>query len=293
MEPGSGTSFIDREILAQNHVNNMILKDCFTNKIVSYLCLNRKHAKMKTSLSLLILFFISVNLLEAQQKDSSAYIYLKTGEYVFGDSIKIEYDRRAFLFFTSGTNYIYIDEKKYDVNDVRYVNDSNFLFAVVQHMASPDEPILAKRIEKGNINIYASSVFEYETVDTLRYDPDHIYYYSVGKDEVNELRFKNLKYVMVDDPEAMSALKKHRNMLVLERSLQAAAIAYFVADFIYFLDTTRDLNKESSHFVNVTDSKLGGILINMTIPVGLYLLGKIPHKKKKENIFEAVRLYNN
>ncbi len=248
---------------------------------------------MKKILILPVLFLLSLNILFAQQKDSSTFIYLKTGEYVFGDSIKLEYDKSAFLFFVSGSNYIHIDDKKYDASDVRYLNDSTLFLAVVQHLASLGEPILAKRIKQGKISIFASSIYEYETIDTVHYQPDHIYYYSMGMGEVNELKYRNLKYVMLDNPEAMSALKKHRNMLVLERSLQVAAIAYFVADFSYFLSTTRNVNRESDHFVDVTNSKLADILINMTIPVGLYLLARIPHNKKEDNILKAVRLYNN
>lgn len=270
-------------------------------------------------LTLVIFFTIGIIHLsfaqEDEKKESENHIYLKTGDYVYGESIKINSSDRAegcnFLPFTQPVksyvrindkkfkiyqnrdNYINIDGKKYNFSKVRFIMLDSAYLAVVEDIARNNDIHLSQKFIDGNINVYLTKLTEIESNAIYR---QNYYFYNRGKQKVKQLRYKNIKDEYEEGSESMMYLEKHRRLQIMEYAISGVTLTYLGINgvsFFKFLFSDPDFDDKIDLIVNPTNSNFLNLASNVIINFAPYYLYKIiAGDKKEEYLLHSVKAYN-
>lgn len=172
-----------------------------------------------------------------------------------------------FVYFTNGTilhtrdiiytsesfgrKVFYVNDIKYDAKQVKFYRSSEGFFA-------GSGKYFAQRTErKGNINIYKHSY-------TLDYNQpnggtiqgrDTSYTYNVGFGPLKKLNYNDLSQDLIDCPNSMAYLNKHKNRRNIRRGLLITGVALVAVGFR--LDN--DLG-DNMIMAGVTSVAVGGVL---------------------------------
>ncbi|MFO8055307.1 MAG: hypothetical protein R6U19_09135 [Bacteroidales bacterium] len=229
-----------------------------------------------------------------QETDSSTYIYLKTGEYVFGDVIRFDEEHETSLFTTKTYRLVYLDYEKYTAEQIRFVHFDKQHYAVVEHLSRHNEPDFAEMIRQGKINLYESLVFESRGEKKDHKYARHLFYYNKGMGKIHKFKYGKMEKEFAGHSTAMKHLQKSRNMLYYEYTSRIGSVLYLFGNAGYFANTAinKDIEKDKAFLFSPTHYVIADLFINLGVFAAIYLPCYYFRVKKNEHLKISVDAYN-
>ena len=197
---------------------------------------------MKMRYFILILCGLFYNAhIEAQISGKSDCLYFYGDSIICSDSIvygsyrsKDKYQKNEKFFLVDTSRMIAAD-------DVKFYKKGTEFYANLFGVEYNDSSVFAKRTFEGNINIY--QIFSYynepDPQTGMYHSSDQNYsvlasirYYNKGLGDLKQLRYKNLKVDLIDNPESVLYLKKFRNLRRIQTILNIVG-GFALASGIY------------------------------------------------------------
>ncbi len=249
---------------------------------------------MKKSVFLLLLGFALISRLDASQSDSSTYIYLKTGDYVFGDVIRIDEEHAGSIFSRKETNMIFLDNQRYNASRVRFFIRDNYRYAVVQDLSRGNEPDFAVMIKKGKINLYESKIAqgrEHNHREVARQ-----FYYNRGMGPVQRFSYRDMEHEYGNHSPALDYLDKSRRMHYAELGTVGFSLLYMTGSLAHYFTRyvfAEDSPEDGKFFlINPSSYVLGNITFNIGLIYGGIILSNVFRRKKDRHLLFSVDAYN-
>lgn len=228
----------------------------------------------------------------ATSPDSSNYIYLKTGDYVFGDVIRVDKEHAGSVFSRKETNVIYLDNQRYDAARVRFFIRENYRYAVVQDLSRGNEPDFAVMTQKGRLNLYESKIVQ----EHGHIEVDRQFYYNRGMGPVQRATYRNLMNEYGNHTPALEYLQKSRRMQYGYVGLGGFAVLYTVGSMAHYFTNyvfAVDPPLDGQFFlINLPLNTLVNIGFNTTLILGSGLLAHVFRRQKDKNLLLSVYAYN-
>ncbi|MFO8055306.1 MAG: hypothetical protein R6U19_09130 [Bacteroidales bacterium] len=254
------------------------------------------------------LFFLSVFLCfafnsYAQQADSSTFVYLKNGNYVFGESVRIKIQTSRFFLWEWTDHKVYLDNKVFNADKVGFIHNEPYpRIAVVEHISRDGQPDFAERIRKGKLNLYQAK----ENIQYARYTSEtdfmkkseqkefDIYYFNTGFNEVQKFKYSAFREIYRDHPTAARLLNKSYWFSVGYYTFGFAPYASYLGKFAYSYYYMDKEFVESLSFdvIRFTDNHFADVVINLTLCEISRLLALYMQKLKYDYMIQSVDMYN-
>ena len=237
----------------------------------------------------IIIAFLGISLLgqvlNAQEVDESlTFVYLPDNSVVYTEN----------LWMSNGDVIDKSNKKRlYSMYDTRFINAENGFFANTTKVSKRKVPDLAKRIIKGDLNLFESQLIYADRVGTQGaiLNPKKYYnYFNKGYEEVKRVSYKSLYPLMSKNTESLAYLDKYRSTQNTGRALYFAGYAAQMGGF-YMLFKGMEVKMWNNSAFSTGK--------HIVLPLGIFLSGfgmqlanNWFNAKKNEYLQKSFMIYN-
>jgi len=165
--------------------------------------------------SLLFSFILISKVSYCQVEESEIYVYLFSDKIIYGNIIEF----KKLGHFKS---CLILDSKTFPTNDVKYYYDGDGYYANIKDLIPSGNSHYARRYCTGKINLYNKKHFKIvPTGDVVYLKEVTDNYYSKGFGDLKEIKYRNLKNDLIDNPESK------RFLSLIKKTRKTQAILYF------------------------------------------------------------------
>ncbi len=236
---------------------------------------------MKKHILFIILILNNINLIFGQISDDSYYVYLFSDSVIYGKNIKYVTPVFKKAYFMVDSAIIYS-------GFVKFYKDESGFYANIKLLNFWKTDYFAKRVEKGNINLYRKTTIDYVpgtyNYTTGTYTPGITKYhikeaYNRGFGDIKKASYKNLIVDLSDNPQSILYLKKYRRTKTAGILLKITGAAAFMGGIISAIAKDNIESRTANYIV----AGVGVICLIGTGPI---------HNLQRKHFLNAIDVYN-
>ncbi len=222
---------------------------------------------------------------QAQEGDeSSPHIYLKSGEYLFGDEVRLELNTKGRLIARERDDLIIVDGERFSADNLLFFHDGEEYFAYIGEMAVPT----ATRTLEGRISLYQAEVTSVSR-DGL---PQTVIveYFNKDKEPAQRFHIDALEEAIKDYPPALESIALSRNY-----GKKASITSYSALGFILALGikgAVQGAEVEDFSLVHPFTSPYANLGLHMLVPAGLYVATYIYIQRANDYLYRSIEIFN-
>ena len=224
----------------------------------------------------------------AQIDESKQFLYLQTGEVVYSNKIT----QTQGLF----KDYLNIDNRRFELKDIKFINQGSGFYANTRGVLTKRKSIIAERIEKGAINVFAVEIVSTMRTNSGGSSTFHEKHYLINKgyDNLQKMNTRNLGPMVQGNNESIMELGKAKSYYNIELITSITGVTCFAVAFgVFFTGLAQSTNASPYDPNGGFDSKYL-IIPGIAVGVGAILAfasNKLDRKRNK-SLRKAIEIYN-
>lgn len=228
---------------------------------------------------------------EEDVDESKPHVYLKSGEYVFGDNVRHEVNNVRRGITRERIHSLKVDDISISADSVLFFNDGRTYYAWLGESMID----MAARTEEGpRISLYEARVVTGGVDGT---STQVIKYFNKDKEPAQRLLIENLELAVKDyapSHEAIMTSYKYERRAKITTYSGMGLILGMVVMGVARMDTEQNLEETLNSFslVSPMGSGYGNFALNLSIPFGLFVGSFIFSQRYNTYMTRSIELYN-
>ncbi|MDD3875333.1 MAG: hypothetical protein PHT69_01810 [Bacteroidales bacterium] len=232
---------------------------------------------------LLLFNFITAN---AQIDESKPFVYLQSGNIVYSNNIRVTQS----LF----KEQLVIDLKRYDMNEIKFINDGNGLYANTLGVYNRRRSVFAERTVKGPVNVF--EMLEISVTNTPRGGSSttrrNLYFINSSYNALTYMRPKYLEPLVLNNEQSMMHVNKGQKYYTKSIIYSSTALASFLTAIVSFAIGVASID-DSGYGLDFNPVPLVIIpIIGTGVGFGTAIAANLAMKKMDKELLKSIEVYN-